>query len=54
MKCTVQVSPNLVDWFSGDKHTTVVTDNGGFLKVRDNTPFTVDGKRYIRLKTTRP
>lgn len=49
----VQVSSNLVDWFSGGKHTTVVADNERLLKVRDNTPITPDAKRYIRLKTAR-
>jgi len=51
---TVEVSPNLIDWFSGGKHTTVVIDNETLLKVRDNTPVTPGRKRYIRLKTTRP
>lgn len=51
---TVEVSPNLVDWFSGPKHTTIVSDNEEFRKVRDNTPVTPGGKRFIRLKTTEP
>ncbi len=49
----VQVSSNLVDWFSGRRHTTVIADNESFLRVRDNTPITPDTKRYIRLKTAR-
>jgi hypothetical protein len=49
---TVEVSPNLVDWFSGTKHTTIITDNEEFRKVRDNTPVTPGEKRFIRLKTT--
>lgn len=52
VKRTVQVSPDLLDWFSGEKHTTVVTDNDTLLKVRDNTPVTPDRKRFIRLKST--
>ena len=48
---TVQVSPNLLDWFSGKEHTTVLTDNEIFLKVRDNVPIAPGKKRYIRLKT---
>ncbi len=48
---TVQVSPDLVDWFSGDRHTTVITDTDTLLKVRDNTPITRERKRYIRLKS---
>lgn len=46
----VEVSSNLLDWYSGANHTTVVTDNATTLKVRDNTPVTPDAKRYIRLK----
>jgi PKD repeat protein len=49
---TVLVSPDLVDWFSGSRHTTVITDNDTILKVRDNTPITRDWKRYIRLKSS--
>lgn len=49
----VQVSSNLVDWFSGRVHTTVIADNERVLKVRDNTPVSPDAKRYIRLKTAR-
>ena len=54
VKRTIQVSPNLMDWFSGPNHTTVVTDNESILKVRDNTPITRHGKRFIRLKETGP
>ncbi|MES2922804.1 MAG: M6 family metalloprotease domain-containing protein [Verrucomicrobiota bacterium] len=46
----IEVSPNLLDWFSGKKHTTVLIDDATTLKVRDNTPVTRDVKRYIRLK----
>jgi M6 family metalloprotease-like protein len=47
---TVEVSPNLVDWFSGASHTSILTDNESFRTVRDNTPVTPGTKRYIRLK----
>ena len=47
---TVQVSPNLLDWYSGSQHTTVITDDATTLKVRDNSPTTPDAKRYIRFK----
>lgn len=47
---TVEVSPNLLDWYSGEKHTTILIDDETTLKVRDNTPVTQDVKRYIRLK----
>ncbi len=54
VKRVIQVSPDLMDWFSGVQHTTVVTDNESILKVRDNTPVTRSGKRFIRLKETPP
>jgi M6 family metalloprotease-like protein len=46
----IEVSPNLLDWYSGSKHTTVLTDNDSVLKVRDNTPVSPEVKRYIRVK----
>ncbi len=48
---TVEVSSDLVDWHSGHQHTTVLLDDLFRLKVRDNTPFSTDKKRFIRLKT---
>lgn len=47
---TVEVSPDLMDWFSGTNHTTVITDNEKYYKVRDNMPISKDRKRFIRLK----
>ena len=47
---TIEVSSNLIDWLSGNQHTTVVIDNAAILKVRDNTPISPGGKRYIRLR----
>ncbi len=52
LRSIVEVSPNLIDWYRGRKHTTVIIDDASFLKVRDNTPLTPETKRYIRLKTT--
>jgi 5-hydroxyisourate hydrolase-like protein (transthyretin family) len=49
---TVEVSSDLMDWFSGSTHTTVVTENENYLKVRDNTPISKNLKRYIRAKKT--
>jgi hypothetical protein len=49
----VEVSRNLVDWFSGSVHTTILRNDASLLKVRDNTPVEPGVKRYIRLKTTR-
>lgn len=46
---TVEVSSNLLDWFSGRKHTTILIDDATTLKVRDNTPVTPERKRHIRL-----
>jgi PKD repeat protein len=52
LKRTVQVSPDLLDWFSGRRHTTVLLDTDTVLKVRDNIPVTPGSKRHIRLKTS--
>ena len=49
----IQVSGNLVDWFSGKNHTTVITDDDSLLKVRDNTPLSPGTKRYIRIRPSR-
>ncbi|MEO5913989.1 MAG: choice-of-anchor D domain-containing protein [Luteolibacter sp.] len=49
-KHRVEVSSNLVDWFSGSNHTTTLSDNANVLEVRDNTPVNAGEKRYIRLK----
>ncbi len=46
----VEVSSNLVDWFSGRKHTTVLVNDKKILKVRDNTPVQPGRKRHIRFK----
>jgi hypothetical protein len=47
---SVEVSPNLIDWYSGSKHTTILIDDAFLLKVRDNVPLTPGNKRYIRMK----
>ncbi len=47
---SVEVSPDLLDWFSGKQHTTILIDDATTLKVRDNTPVGGGVKRYIRLK----
>lgn len=46
----VEVSGNLVDWYSGKKHTKVLVDDDSTLRVQDKTPVTPTKKRYIRLK----
>lgn len=48
-RSAVEVSSNLLDWQSGPRHTTILVENPFFLKVRDNTPFTAEKKRFIRL-----
>lgn len=47
---TVEVSSDLLNWYSGKTHTTVLEDSATLLRVRDNTPVTGNGKRFIRLK----
>lgn len=46
----VEVSSNLVDWYSGPRHTTVAADDRNMFVVRDNTPVTSRNKRHIRIK----
>ncbi len=46
----VEVSSNLLDWYSGNQHTTVMVNAATLYKVRDNTPVTPKTNRYIRLK----
>ncbi|MEO5712012.1 MAG: choice-of-anchor D domain-containing protein [Luteolibacter sp.] len=47
---TVEVSSNLLDWYSGNHHTTTLVNSSTTLSVRDNTPLSQGEKRYIRLK----
>ena len=47
---TVEVSSNLMEWFSGPDYTTTLLDNNSVLRVRDLTPLQQGEKRYIRLK----
>ncbi len=49
----VEVSGSLEVWVSGAANTTIITDDAGTLKVRDNTPAT-SGNRFIRLKVSNP
>jgi hypothetical protein len=51
---TIEVSSNLLDWYSGNKHTTILLDDATTLKVRDNTAVTPEAKRYIRLTPSQP
>ena len=45
----IEVSSDLVNWYSGKNYTTMLQNDSFIMKVRDNTPFTRDKKRYIRL-----
>ncbi|MES2659893.1 MAG: hypothetical protein V4689_14835, partial [Verrucomicrobiota bacterium] len=49
---SIEVSPNLIDWYSGPRHTTVMEDSAAVFKARDNTPLTAEKKRFIRLEKT--
>lgn len=49
----VEVSPNLLDWYSGARHTTVLQNDESWLRVRDNTPLSPTNKRFIREKSSR-
>jgi predicted outer membrane repeat protein len=46
----VEVSSNLLDWYSGASYTTTLVDSETLLKVRDDAPVKAGEKRYIRLK----
>jgi hypothetical protein len=52
-RAVVEVSSDRVKWSSGSGHTVVLTDDAGFLIVRDRTPVTESRIRYIRLKLVR-
>ena len=46
----VEVSNDLVSWYSGSSFTTIMSDTSTLLSVRDNTPMSSATKRFIRLK----
>lgn len=46
----IKVSSDLKEWFTGAPHTTTMVDDATTLKVRDNTPLSAGGKRFIRLE----
>ena len=47
---SVEVSPNLLEWYSGERHTTILQEDHSLLRIRDNTPLAPGSKRYIRVK----
>ena len=49
----VEVSPDLVDWYCGSRHTTVIHESALRLVVRDGTPIRPGSKRFIRIKSLR-
>ncbi|MBN8458528.1 MAG: hypothetical protein J0M04_11890 [Verrucomicrobia bacterium] len=50
----VEVSQDLVNWYSGAGHTVVVSDTATALVVRDATAAATPGKRFMRLRVTLP
>jgi hypothetical protein len=48
------VSGDLATWRYGSDHATVLQDTPTLLKVRDNTPVSAGGQRYIRLEVIAP
>lgn len=51
---TVEVSPDLVNWYSGAGQTVVVSNTAAALVVRDATAAPVPGSRFMRLRATLP
>lgn len=49
---TIEVSSDLVTWFSGPAHTTVVADTAESRLVRDNTPLSSSPRRFMRVRAT--
>lgn len=50
----VEVSSDLVHWFSGPDYTTVLIDNAKILRVMDRTPCSPAAKRFIRVRWLPP
>jgi len=50
----IEVSSNLVDWFSGNQYTAAIADNGDRMIIRDRTPLSTGKKRFIRLRWLAP
>lgn len=50
----VEVSGDLESWTSGEGQTTVLLDDANTLQVRDNTPLSGAGRRFIRLNASIP
>lgn len=51
---TVEVSGDLLNWFSGPGHTVTLADTATQLIVRDSTPAPAAKARFIRLHVTNP
>ena len=49
-----EVSGDLVAWFSGPEHTTVIENTPTTLRVRDNTPVHAASPRFMRLRVVAP
>jgi hypothetical protein len=50
----IEVSANMVTWFSDAGNVTVLPNTGTIIKARDNTPLTPGAKRFIRLRVVQP
>jgi hypothetical protein len=46
----VEVSDDLINWNSGNEHTTTLENSLSLLRVRDNTPLVQADRRFIRLR----
>jgi alpha-tubulin suppressor-like RCC1 family protein len=46
----VEVSSDLVEWFSGELHTKTLVDDRNLIDVQDRTPLMAGKKRFIRLR----
>lgn len=51
---TLGVSADLVQWDFGASFSTILVDTPSTLKIRDNAFVTVGGRRFVRLRVTKP
>ncbi len=51
---TVEVSSDLIEWFSAAPHVVVLEDSSAMLDVRDATPVSASSRRFIRLRAGLP
>lgn len=46
----VEVSSDLINWYSGSKHTAILAENPQVIRIRDRTAIPKSGNRYIRVR----